>query len=61
MEREHRPIGDGEILNVRQAAEFLGYTIEELYKLNSRIPHYKIGRTIKYRRSELNAWLLASE
>lgn len=63
MGRERRPISDDDkILSMEQAAVYLGLTIEELYKLHaSGIPHYKVGKYSKYLRSELNAWLTASE
>jgi len=46
-------------ITAQEAAEFLGYSIQTIYnKVNlGEIPHYKRGRTLRFRRSELDAWL----
>lgn len=51
----------GELLNVEQAAEFIGITSHTLdvWRCTKRhsIPYLKVGRLVKYRRLDLEAWL----
>ena len=51
-----------EILTIEEAAEFLSVSKSYLYKQTSAqaIPHYKpTGKRCYFRRSELEAWILA--
>lgn len=50
------------MLDVMQAAEILGVSREWVYKLAGRgeLPHYRLGRSIRFRRSELEAFLEAA-
>jgi len=54
-----------EYLNTTQAAEFLGVTIGtlEVWRCSKRypIPYLKCGRLVRYRRSDLIAWLESRE
>lgn len=49
-----------EILNIREAAEFVGLSVSRLYALtcHKKIPHYKLnGKGLRFKRSELEEWL----
>lgn len=48
-----------EFLNVREAAILLGYRPSYLYKLLMwrRLPHYKIGRSVRFKREDLVNYL----
>ncbi len=50
-----------ELLNVEQAAEFIGITSHTLdvWRSTKRhsIPYLKVGRLVKYRKSDLERWL----
>ena len=48
-----------EVLNAEQAAEFLHIAKQTLYSLTSRrkIPFYKNGKKILFRRGDLEEWL----
>ena len=52
-------------LNTAQAAEFLGVAIGtlEVWRCSKRyaIPYIKCGRLVRYRRSDLVAWLESRE
>lgn len=52
---------DGEVLTVREAAEFLKIGRTQLYDAIGRgeIPHRKIGRSIRLSRAALVQWLAA--
>lgn len=57
--KKHHPNND--LLSVEQAAEFIGITSHTLdvWRCTKRhsIPYLKVGRLVKYRRSDLEAWL----
>lgn len=56
---ELRSVLDGELLDVRQAAELLRMTPQAVYKAASRgtIPSTRLGGRLRFRRSELLASL----
>ncbi len=47
------------LVDVKTAAQSLGISASLLYAYVERkqIPHYRLGRAIRFRRSELEAWL----
>ena len=47
-------------LTFNEAADYLGLSKSFLYKLTSsnRVPCYKPGKKLYFRKSELNAWIL---
>jgi excisionase family DNA binding protein len=47
-----------EEMNAQEAAEFLNTTIENLYQMTSsqKVPHYKRGRKLIFKKSELDNW-----
>lgn len=50
-----------EFLNVKEASCFLGYKPSYLYKLVMwrRLPHYKVGRGVRFKREDLLNYLTA--
>jgi len=56
---KHQPVGD--LLSVEQAAEFIGVASHTLdvWRCTKRhsIPYLKVGRLVKYRRTDLETWL----
>ncbi len=57
LSNHHQP----ELFNVEQAAKFIGVTSHTLdvWRCTKRhsIPYLKIGRLVKYRKSDLEEWL----
>jgi excisionase family DNA binding protein len=51
------------LLDADQAAELLGLTRKQIYKLarEHQIPHLKVGRYLKFRRESLEAWIREQE
>ena len=49
-----------EILTVAEAAEFTGLAKQTLYAFTSQrtVPHFKRGKNILFKRSELEVWML---
>ncbi len=59
-----------DILDVDQLAEFLGVTRNTIFGLTRQratrgsdpvIPHIKVGRSLRFRRESILAWLAAKE
>jgi excisionase family DNA binding protein len=52
--------GFPEILDIKQAAEFLKLKVSTLYEKTSQktIPHFKKGNKLYFYRSELQSWLM---
>lgn len=49
-----------EVLTIKEAAEVTGLSVSRMYTLAcyKKIPHYKLnGRGLRFKRSELEAWL----
>lgn len=48
-----------EVMDIRQAAEFLGISTDSLYKYaaESTIPAFRLGNRWKFQRSRLLAWM----
>ena len=59
--REEKSVSQtvSEILDVKQAANFLRLKVATIYEKTSRklIPHFKRGNKIFFKRSELEAWV----
>jgi len=47
------------LLNLEEVAKYLGVTINTLYSWTHQkfIPHFKIGRLLKFDEEEIEAWL----
>ena len=48
-----------EVMNIRQASQYLGVSPDTLYKYVSeeRIPAFKLGNRWKFKRSILDSWM----
>ena len=48
-----------EFLNIGELSDFLGVKKSTIYSLveNKALPHYRIGRLIRFKRDDLNVWL----
>jgi excisionase family DNA binding protein len=44
-------------LDLKDAAGYVGLSERTLWKLLPEIPHFKVGRKLLFRRSELDRWL----
>ena len=53
------PAGRREVLNIRQAAEYLGISTDTLYKYASEgfIPAFKLGNRWRFKRSIVDEWM----
>ena len=51
-----------QVLKIDEASLLTGYSVGHLYRLTSqkRIPHYKHGRDLYFRKDELEDWLTAN-
>jgi len=49
-----------QLLSISEASEFLGIKKNTLYEwiIQRKIPHIKVGRLVKFRREDLEAWLM---
>ncbi len=47
--------------DVHQAADFLGWGVNTLYiaARKGKVPHYRLGSSVRFRRSDLERWLEA--
>lgn len=54
---------ESDLLDERQAAQFLAISERKLWSLRSSgaIPHCRLGRTVRYRKSSLTKWLASIE
>jgi excisionase family DNA binding protein len=53
------PVAISEVLNLNQAAEYVSLSKSAIYKKTSErnIPHFKQGKKLYFKRSELDGWL----
>ena len=47
----------GEYLTIRQVADYLSIKTSSLYSKIAEIPHYRIGRLLRFRKGEIDAWI----
>ncbi len=61
IKASNQVVENKERLNTIEAANFLGFSKPHLYRLTSqgRIPHYKKGKFLTFKKSELEEWLLS--
>lgn len=47
------------LMTVEEAAAYLGWAVGTLYNKvqAAEVPHKKLGRSVRFRRSELDAWV----
>lgn len=48
----------GNFLTIQDAATYLSIKPKTLYARIKEIPHYKIGRLVRFRKDEIDAWML---
>ena len=50
---------DKEFLNIKEISQYLGIKISTLYFYveNGDIPHYRIGRLIRFKKQEVDQWM----
>jgi excisionase family DNA binding protein len=51
------------LLTVREAGQYLGFAEGTLYNKASRdeIPHVRLGRSLRFRKSELDRWIIEQD
>jgi len=47
------------VLSVDEAADYIGVSISMMHKLKKRIPILRMGRSIRFLQSDLNAYLIS--
>ena len=57
MEKE--PGGATNLMDVQQAADYLGLSVGTIYQWRSqhKIPYIKVGRKLKFKKDQLDQWL----
>jgi excisionase family DNA binding protein len=48
---------DAEYLTIRDLSSYLQIKVKTLYPMVPALPHYKVGRLIRFRRDEIDAWM----
>jgi len=53
------PSGEGEILTIKQVANYLKVTDRTIYRLaaSDGIPAFKVGGSWRFRKSDIDAWI----
>jgi excisionase family DNA binding protein len=53
--------GEGEILTIKQVAEYLKVTERTIYRLAAvkKIPAFKVGGTWRFRKADIDGWIEA--
>ncbi len=59
MERDKRMADAREVMNIRQASQYLGVSPDTLYKYVSeeKIPAFKLGNRWKFKKTILDSWM----
>jgi len=59
VERENNMADSREVMNIRQASEYLGVSPDTLYKYvnEQKIPAFKLGNRWRFKKSKLDAWM----
>jgi excisionase family DNA binding protein len=54
---------DKEFLNIKELGEYLGIKTSTLYFYveNGDIPHYRIGRLIRFKKQEVDEWMAGNK
>lgn len=49
----------GGLMNVQQTAEYLAVPVSTIYaySMRSKIPHFHVGKLLRFRKSDIDAWL----
>lgn len=56
---EPNAVANGDRLDAREAAEFLGLRMSTLYRAvrENRVPHYRIGRIVRFSKATLEQFI----
>jgi len=46
-----------EYLTIRQVADYLGIKVSNLYSKIPEIPHYRIGRLLRFKKEDIDVWI----
>jgi len=59
VERENNMADSREVMNIRQASEYLGVSPDTLYKYvnEQKIPAFKLGNRWRFKKSKLDEWM----
>ena len=59
VERENVMADSREVMNIRQASEYLGVSPDTLYKYvnEQKIPAFKLGNRWRFKKSKLDEWM----
>ena len=57
---EHQII-DSEFWDIEDLSNYLKVKIKTLYAMISDIPHYRVGRLIRFRKQEIDFWMEKQE
>jgi excisionase family DNA binding protein len=44
-------------LTIQQVAEYLNIKVKTIYAMVPDMPHYKIGRLVRFRKDEIDRWM----
>ena len=60
MDEDHDNVTDApEVMNIRQASQYLGVSADTLYKYvyEEKIPAFKLGNRWKFKKTILDSWM----
>ena len=59
MEKENGMADSREVMNIRQASQYLGVSPDTLYKYvnEQKIPAFKLGNRWRFKKSKLDQWM----
>ena len=55
--RPHAQPMHGRFLTVEEVAAYLSVKVKMIYALIPQIPHYRIGRLLRFKKEEVDAWM----
>ncbi len=55
--RPHTQPISGRFLTVEEVAAYLNVKVKMVYALIPQIPHYRIGRLLRFKKEEIDAWM----
>lgn len=59
MKRSRESKTQESFIDVKEAAEFIGVPVSSIYNYvaSDNIPYYKLGRLLRFRKSDLTKWV----
>jgi excisionase family DNA binding protein len=59
LEKEQEMADSREVMNIRQASQYLGVSPDTLYKYvnEQKIPAFKLGNRWRFKKSKLDQWM----